>query len=96
VYADVHPEQPVKKVPKVVSSCPAGTKLNGLNYFKNKPDVFAREDEEYPEWLWGLLEEFESKKKAQDGGVDPSSMFLFSSVDGSFRNYSNWIVNSSE
>merc|ERR1712187_934819 len=74
VYADVHPEQPVKKVPKVVSSCPAGTKLNGLNYFKNKPDVFAREDEEYPEWLWGLLEEFESKKKAQDGGVDPSTL----------------------
>lgn len=82
VHADVHPQQPVKQTPKVVSSCAAGTKLNGLNYFKNKPDVFAREDEEYPEWLWGLLEGFESKKKAQDGGVDPSStssphFFLF-------------------
>ncbi|ODM15148.1 hypothetical protein SI65_09387 [Aspergillus cristatus] len=74
VHTDVHPEQPVKRAPKVVSSCPAGTKLNGLNYFKNKPDVFAREDEEYPEWLWGLLEQFESKKKAQDGGVDPSTL----------------------
>ncbi|EYE90025.1 mitochondrial 54S ribosomal protein mL54 [Aspergillus ruber CBS 135680] len=74
VHADVHPQQPVKQTPKVVSSCAAGTKLNGLNYFKNKPDVFAREDEEYPEWLWGLLEGFESKKKAQDGGVDPSTL----------------------
>ena len=43
-------------------------------YFKNKPDVVALEDSEYPEWLWGLLEEFESKANDKSGGVDPKSM----------------------
>lgn len=75
VHTDAHPAEPTKpNTPKVLSSCPAGTKLNGLNYFKNKPDVVALEDSEYPEWLWGLLEEFESKANDKSGGVDPKSM----------------------
>ncbi|KAM0332247.1 hypothetical protein ACHAQA_002523 [Verticillium albo-atrum] len=37
------------------SSCPAGTVLTGLNYFKGKTDPVARPDEEYPEWLWDCL-----------------------------------------
>ncbi|KAL0474294.1 mitochondrial ribosomal protein L37 domain-containing protein [Neurospora intermedia] len=46
-----------------ISSCPAGTKLNGLNYFKNKADPVALPDEEYPEWLWRCLE---VQKKTDD------------------------------
>ncbi|KAL2757551.1 hypothetical protein ACRALDRAFT_2039956 [Sodiomyces alcalophilus JCM 7366] len=38
------------------SSCPAGTVLTGLNYFKGQTDPVALPDEEYPEWLWDCLE----------------------------------------
>ncbi|OAX80012.1 hypothetical protein ACJ72_05664 [Emergomyces africanus] len=59
--------------PRARSGTPAGTKLKGLNYLKNKPEVFALEDSEYPDWLWGLLDEAKAKSKA-DGGVDVSTM----------------------
>lgn len=39
-----------------LSSCPAGTVLNGLNYFKGKTDPVALPDDEYPEWLWSCLD----------------------------------------
>ena len=38
------------------SSCPADTVLVGLNYLKGQPPVLAKPDEEYPEWLWTILE----------------------------------------
>jgi hypothetical protein len=38
------------------SSCPAGTVLTGLNYFKGMQDPVALPDEAYPEWLWKCLE----------------------------------------
>lgn len=57
-----------------MSGTPAGTKLKGLNYIKNKSEVFAMEDHEYPDWLWGLLDEVNSKSKA-DGGLDVTSKF---------------------
>ncbi|TRM59943.1 mitochondrial ribosomal protein L37-domain-containing protein [Schizophyllum amplum] len=38
------------------SSCPADTILVGLNYLKGQPPVLAKPDEEYPEWLWTILE----------------------------------------
>lgn len=70
------PEKPTKPaVERPPSSCPAGTKLNGLNYFKNKPDVFAKEDSEYPDWLWDLLEDPKKQGKRESGGVDLSCMF---------------------
>ncbi|CAF9938931.1 hypothetical protein IMSHALPRED_001143 [Imshaugia aleurites] len=37
------------------SSVPAGTPLRGLGYIKGQEGPVAREDSEYPEWLWGLL-----------------------------------------
>ena len=40
-----------------VSAAPAGTILKGLNYFKNKQDPVAREEHEYPAWLWTVLDE---------------------------------------
>ena len=30
--------------------------LHGVGYLKAKPVVLAKEDDEYPEWLWGLLD----------------------------------------
>ncbi|KAF3762332.1 hypothetical protein M406DRAFT_323505 [Cryphonectria parasitica EP155] len=38
------------------STCPPGTVLNGLNYFKGKTDPVALRDDEYPEWLWSCLD----------------------------------------
>lgn len=66
------PAKPVVERPP--SSCPAGTKMNGLNYFKNKPDIVAKEDSEYPDWLWDLLGDSSKQSKTDKGGVDPSSM----------------------
>lgn len=37
------------------SSCKEGTKIN-LNIYKNAKPILAKKDEEYPEWLWTLLD----------------------------------------
>ena len=42
-----------KSVPR--SSVPAGAPLRGLGYIKGQEAPLAREDDEYPSWLWGLL-----------------------------------------
>lgn len=78
VHNNAKPAAPSKAVERPPSSCIAGTKMNGLNYFKNKPDVFAKEDTEYPDWLWDLLGD-SSKQEKKSGGVDPSSMSLSAS-----------------
>lgn len=41
---------------KVYSSCTPGTVLLGTNYLKGDNPKVALEDEEYPEWLWQLLD----------------------------------------
>lgn len=51
--ASVPPEGPPRRL-HPQSTAPAGTVLKGLNYMKNKPEVLALEDTEYPEWLWNL------------------------------------------
>jgi len=38
------------------SLCPSGTVLTGLNYLKGQTPVVALPDEDYPPWLWKLLE----------------------------------------
>ena len=43
------------KQQKLVGSIPGGTPLLGLAYLKAKPLVLAKEDDEYPDWLWTLL-----------------------------------------
>lgn len=88
MHAEVDPGQPTDKAAqRAPSSCLPGSKLSGLSYAKNKPEIYALEDSEYPDWLWGLLEEFEEKEKADKGGVDPSSMCCVCSVPflGSFK-----------
>lgn len=81
VHAEVRPDQPTAAEQRVPSTCPVGMKMGGLSYEKNKPEIFALEDSEYPDWLWGLLKEFEEKEKADKGGVDPSSMSMFHFLD---------------
>ena len=36
--------------------CPADTILPGINYLKGQSPVVALADEEYPEWLWTILQ----------------------------------------
>ncbi|KAF8896825.1 mitochondrial ribosomal protein L37-domain-containing protein [Mucidula mucida] len=38
------------------SSCAADTILEGLNYLKDQPPILAKPDEEYPDWLWTVME----------------------------------------
>ena len=61
---------------------PAGTVLKGLSFMKNKPDVVAMEDGEYPNWLWGILEEVDGTGgQGKEGGEgDLFCMFLSSLV----------------
>lgn len=47
--------------------------LQGLGYTKAKPQILAKEDEEYPEWLWSVLDE---KGGAAGVGVDVAGMLL--------------------
>jgi large subunit ribosomal protein L54 len=44
---------------------PAGTVLKGLNFYKDKQDPVALADEEYPAWLWRVLD----IKGGSEGGV---------------------------
>ena len=53
------PEQ-LKNVPR--SSVPAGAPLRGLGYVKGQEAPLAREDDEYPNWLWGLLSAGQEEK----------------------------------
>lgn len=43
------------RLPKLVGSIPGGTPLQGLGYLKAKPTIVAKEDDEYPDWLWRIL-----------------------------------------
>ena len=51
-----------KPTPLVKSSVPAGTPLKGLNFEKNKQDPVALADDEYPAWLWTILQRQEGAK----------------------------------
>ncbi|KAI0013434.1 mitochondrial ribosomal protein L37-domain-containing protein [Xylariaceae sp. FL0662B] len=53
--------------PPPLSSCPEGTILAGLNYFKNRTDPIALADDAYPAWLWDCLKVM---KKADDAADD--------------------------
>ena len=54
--ADVSSISP-KTTNRVKSSVPAGTPLKGLGFTKGKDPPVALEDHEYPDWLWGLLDD---------------------------------------
>ena len=52
-----------------LSSCPEGTILTGLNYLKGKPDLVAKADDAYPEWLWRCLEVQQKSGDDADAGA---------------------------
>lgn len=56
---------PAAAKPKFVSLAPAGTKLKGLNILKGQDPVVALADEEYPAWLWEVLDKEAQKKKLE-------------------------------
>lgn len=66
------PKKPATTKPK--SSVPGGAELRGLGYTKAQPKVLAKEDDEYPSWLWTLLDD----KNAATGEtkVDLSGMLV--------------------
>lgn len=59
--------------PAAASICPAGTKMEGLSVLKDQDDPVALKDEEYPAWLWTLLDKDEAAaptSKTQKGETD--------------------------
>lgn len=57
------------------SSMPAGTPLRGLNFEKNKQDPVAKEDAEYPAWLWTVLARKEEAAATGAGGFSEGDLF---------------------
>ncbi|KAL9008126.1 MAG: hypothetical protein Q9173_006716 [Seirophora scorigena] len=65
---------PSHSLPK--SSLQAGTPLKGLAFLKNREPPVAREDDEYPSWLWGLLDEGKfGSKREKDGAAGEGDLF---------------------
>ncbi|CAO2656901.1 Nn.00g057040.m01.CDS01 [Neocucurbitaria sp. VM-36] len=58
-----------KATPLVKSSIPAGQRLKGLNFLKNAEDPVALPDDEYPSWLWTILDRQEQKAEAGAGDL---------------------------
>ena len=48
----------------------AGTVLKGLGYIRGQEPPVAKEDGEYPEWLWGLLDEMKGEGGKGEGEGD--------------------------
>ena len=58
----VHPQKLRPKPTRLIGSVPAGALLHGLAYLKNQPQIVAKEDDEYPDWLWKLLDDSDGKQ----------------------------------
>ena len=54
------------EAPAPKSSVPAGTPLKGLGFTKGQEALLAKEDHEYPSWLWELLGSGTSNKEAEE------------------------------
>lgn len=51
----------------VVSSLQAGAKMEGLSVFKDVPDPVALPEDQYPKWLWTLLDKPKGEPVAAPG-----------------------------
>ncbi|KAL4402499.1 mitochondrial large ribosomal subunit [Malassezia pachydermatis] len=73
-HSEAKPDAPAKQ--DLPSAAPAGTVFTGLSIYKDKPDPVARPDNEYPSWLWDLLEDpaVKPKKALMVGDVDTTGM----------------------
>lgn len=58
---------------------PAGKPLKGLGFIKGKDDPVALREDEYPEWLWTLLDKKEGDGAKDDAG-DEFCEFLLSTL----------------
>jgi len=68
-----------------LSSCPEGTVLKGLNYFKGREDPVALADDEYPAWLWRCLDDTRKVDVAdEDEGDEFCASFPFRPFVSSF------------
>ncbi|RXK36306.1 hypothetical protein M231_06442 [Tremella mesenterica] len=61
--ATTSPTAKPKSPKRPVSSCKAGTKLTGLAVLKDQPDPVALPDDQYPDWLWTVLDKDESRSQ---------------------------------
>ncbi|KAI6716415.1 hypothetical protein PZA11_002948 [Diplocarpon coronariae] len=68
-----NPEKPKSKFVPPVSSVPAGTLLKGLNYMKGRDDPVALPEEDYPSWLWTVLDKRVGEGEGADGAGDEFS-----------------------
>ncbi|KAG8982429.1 hypothetical protein FRB90_006798 [Tulasnella sp. 427] len=55
------------------SSCLPGTVLEGLTWLKDQKPILAKPDEEYPPWLWTLLERKVEDPKKPSPSPPPGS-----------------------
>lgn len=51
----------------VTSSLQAGAKMDGLSVFKDVPDPVALPEDQYPKWLWTLLDKPRGEPVAAPG-----------------------------
>lgn len=65
---DPAPLTPAPKPTVSHSSTNAGEVLYNINYFRNKPDIVALEDADYPAWLWTVLDTAGKKETEEDVG----------------------------
>lgn len=49
--------------------------MKGLNFYKDKQDPVAMADEEYPAWLWGVLDKGKGGAEAKGAGVDEGDLY---------------------
>ncbi|KAJ1733395.1 hypothetical protein H4S06_001592 [Coemansia sp. BCRC 34490] len=56
VHGDTQ-RQDAEGTSRPASSAPHGTVLKGLNIYKDGKDPVALKDEEYPDWLWTIMDE---------------------------------------
>lgn len=58
---------PVHALTPVVSSLSAGVKMEGLSVFKDVPDPVALPEDQYPKWLWTLLDQPKGVPATKEG-----------------------------
>lgn len=70
---------------RVPSSCKKGDAIEGLNIFVNQEPIIAKDDSEYPDWLWTLLDDNSSASKEQLLVGDVLSMEDFAAQKAAIR-----------
>ncbi|RIA96056.1 mitochondrial ribosomal protein L37-domain-containing protein [Glomus cerebriforme] len=55
-YSTASKLKPQQQIQRIQSSVPAGTILKGLNFHKDGADPIALPDDDYPNWLWEILD----------------------------------------